>query len=83
MVENLKFRKDQILLSTEVKFYSDVNDEGKRQSHVTRDKISILVQVDIHIGTCTELVLWLGFSLSLLSTAVNYPEESVTSYVQC
>jgi hypothetical protein len=55
----------------------------KRKSFTIIDKINILVQVDVHIGTHTELASWLGLSVSTLHTTVKNHEEIERTYVQC
>jgi hypothetical protein len=60
-----------------------MDNKGKWKSFTIRDKINILAQIDVHIGTCTELVSRLGLSsVSTLNTVKNC-EETETSYVQC
>jgi hypothetical protein len=56
MVWKLKFHKDQILLWTKDEFHSNMVNTVKWKSFMISDKINILAQVDMNVGSYTELV---------------------------
>jgi hypothetical protein len=47
------------------------NSKTKQKALTINDKISIVAQVDAHIGGCVELALQLGFSVSTLNKTVK------------
>lgn len=55
----------------------------KRKVFTINDKISIIAQVDAHIGACVELASQLGLPVFTLDTTVKNHEKIERYVVQC